>query len=154
MQASTLISLRANAVLIALCVAASDAAWLAICGCSGHPHALESPMVRIAILSSAAFVLIAVRRLAKLAFDAARATRRIARLLGTARYRATLLARLARAASCRIASGAIALQRRAVVRARRRVMQSATRSGVTSDFARSLLTRPRAGSFSWWRRLR
>jgi hypothetical protein len=78
MQASILISLRANAVLIALCVAASDAAWLAICGCSGHANALESPMVRAAILVSAAFVLIAVRRVAKLAFDAARASRRIA----------------------------------------------------------------------------
>jgi hypothetical protein len=78
MQASTLISLRANAVLIALCVAASDAAWLAICGCSGHPHALESPLVRMAIVASAAAIVIAMRRLARLAFDAARATRQIA----------------------------------------------------------------------------
>jgi hypothetical protein len=78
MQASTLISLRANAVLIALCVAASDAAWLAICGCSGHPHALESPLVRLATIASAAAIVIAMRRRARLAFDAARATRRIA----------------------------------------------------------------------------
>ncbi len=77
MQASTLVSLRANAVLIALCVAASDAAWLAICGCSGHPNALESPMVCLAIIASAALVLLAVQRLAKLAFDVARLSRRI-----------------------------------------------------------------------------
>jgi hypothetical protein len=78
MRASTVMSLRANAVLIALCVAVSDAAWLAICGCSGHPQALASPVVRLATLASAAAIVIAVRRLARVAFDAARTARRIA----------------------------------------------------------------------------
>jgi hypothetical protein len=78
MQASTLVSLRANAVLIALCVAASDAAWLAICGCAGNPNAIQAPLTRMATLLSAAFIVIAVRRIAKLSFDAARASRRIA----------------------------------------------------------------------------
>ncbi|SAK68552.1 hypothetical protein AWB77_02750 [Caballeronia fortuita] len=78
MRASTLVSLRANAVLIALCVAASDAAWFTVCGCSGHVHALESTAVRFATLASAAGIVIVVRRIAKLAFDAATSARRIA----------------------------------------------------------------------------
>jgi hypothetical protein len=78
MLAPVLVSLRANAVLIALCVGASDAAWLAACGCTGHPQALEAPLVRVAILASAAAFVLIVRRLARLAFDAARASRRIA----------------------------------------------------------------------------
>ena len=78
MRASTLVSLRAHAVLIALCIAASDAAWLAVCGCSGHVQALESPAVRIAALASAAAIVILVRHIARLAFDAARTSRRIA----------------------------------------------------------------------------
>ncbi|WP_244816695.1 hypothetical protein [Caballeronia sp. Lep1P3] len=68
MQASTLVSLRAHAVLIALCVAASDAAWLLVCGCSGHVHALQSLAVRMATLASAAGIAIFVRRIAKRAF--------------------------------------------------------------------------------------
>jgi hypothetical protein len=75
MQASTLSSLRAHVVLIALCVAASDAAWLAICGCAGHPNALEYPATRLATLVSAAVIVIAVRRIARISFDAARASR-------------------------------------------------------------------------------
>ena len=71
MQATTLVSLRAHAVLIALCVAASDAAWLAVCGCSGHLYALQSLALRIATLVSAAGAMLVVRRIAKLAFDAA-----------------------------------------------------------------------------------
>ena len=71
MQAITLVSLRAHAVLIALCVAASDAAWLAACGCSGHPCALQSVALRMATLVSAAGVMLVVRRIAKLAFEAA-----------------------------------------------------------------------------------
>lgn len=78
MRASTLVSLRAHAVLIASCIAASDAAWLAVCGCCGHVQALESPAVRVAALASAAVIVFLVRRIAKLAFDAARASRRIA----------------------------------------------------------------------------
>ncbi|VXC88483.1 conserved hypothetical protein [Burkholderia sp. 8Y] len=71
MQATTLVSLRAHAMLIALCVAASDAAWLAVCGCSGHLYALQSIALRMATLVSAAGVMLVVRRIAKLAFDAA-----------------------------------------------------------------------------------
>jgi hypothetical protein len=78
MQPSTLVALRAHAVLFALCVSASDAAWLMACGCAGHPHALEAPLVRLAILLCAAVCVGVVRRLARLAFDAARASRRIA----------------------------------------------------------------------------
>jgi hypothetical protein len=78
MQPSTLVSLRAHAVLFALCVSASDAAWLMACGCAGHPHALEAPLVRLAILLCATVSAGVVRRLARLAFDAARASRRIA----------------------------------------------------------------------------
>jgi hypothetical protein len=78
MRASTVVSLRANAVLIALCVAASDAAWLAVCGCTGHVHALETTTMRLATLGSAAGIVFIVRRIAKLEFDAARAARRIA----------------------------------------------------------------------------
>ncbi|WP_321799481.1 hypothetical protein [Caballeronia sp. J97] len=78
MRASTLVSLRANTVLIALCIAASDAAWLTVCGCTGHVHALETTTVRLATLASAAGIVLVVRRVAKLAFDAARAARRIA----------------------------------------------------------------------------
>lgn len=78
MQSSTLVCLRANAVLIALCIAASDAAWLTVCGCAGHVNALESTAVRLATLASAAGIVLVVRHVAKLAFDAARAARRIA----------------------------------------------------------------------------
>jgi hypothetical protein len=78
MQASTLVSLRANAVLMALCVAVSDAAWLAVCGCAGNPNAIQSPFARLATLVSAAFIAIAVRRIARIAFDTARTSRRIA----------------------------------------------------------------------------
>jgi hypothetical protein len=78
MRATTLVCLRAHAVLIAFCVAASDAAWLAVCGCSGHVQALESTAVRVAAFASAAACVILVRHFAKLAFDAARASRRIA----------------------------------------------------------------------------
>jgi hypothetical protein len=78
MRASTLVSLRANAVLIALCVAASDAAWLTVCGCAGHAQALDSTAIRLATLLSAAGIVLAVRRIARLAFDAARTARRIA----------------------------------------------------------------------------
>jgi len=53
MRSSTLVSLRANTVLIALCIAASDAAWLTVCGCTGHVHALENTAVRLATLASA-----------------------------------------------------------------------------------------------------
>ncbi|WP_250515738.1 hypothetical protein [Caballeronia sp. INDeC2] len=77
MRSSTLVSLRANAVLIAWCVAASDAAWLTVCGCTGHAHALESITVRLATLVSAAGIVLVVRRIAKLAFDAARMKHRI-----------------------------------------------------------------------------
>ena len=77
MRASTVVSLRAHGVLIALCVAASDVAWLAVCGCSGHVHALESTTVRLATLVCAAGIALVVQRNAKLAFDAARAARRI-----------------------------------------------------------------------------
>jgi len=70
MHASTLVSLRAHAVLIALCVAVSDAAWLVVCGCSGHVHALQSLAVRMATLVCAGAVAVIVRRIAKLAFDA------------------------------------------------------------------------------------
>jgi hypothetical protein len=69
---------RANAVLIAMCVAVSDAAWFTVCGCSGHVQALESTAIRLATLVSAAGIVIVVRRIAKLAFDAARTSRRIA----------------------------------------------------------------------------
>ncbi|SAK79995.1 hypothetical protein AWB76_05379 [Caballeronia temeraria] len=78
MRASTLVSLRTNAVLIALCVAASDAAWFTVCGCAGHIHAIESITVRLATLASAAGIVLIVRRIAKLEFDAARAASRIA----------------------------------------------------------------------------
>jgi hypothetical protein len=71
MRSSTLVSLRANAVLIALCVAASDAAWLTVCGCTGHVYALEHTAVRLATIVSALGIVIVVRRIAKLAFDAA-----------------------------------------------------------------------------------
>ncbi|BCQ26089.1 hypothetical protein NK8_42730 [Caballeronia sp. NK8] len=77
MRSSTLVCLRANAVLIALCIAASDAAWLTVCGCSGHVHALESTAVRLATLVSAMGIVLVVRRIAKLAFDAARMAHRI-----------------------------------------------------------------------------
>ncbi|SAK89702.1 hypothetical protein [Caballeronia ptereochthonis] len=78
MRASVLVSLRAHVVLIASCVATSDAAWLTACGCAGHAQALESTAVRAATLVSAAAIALIVRRTAKLAFDAARASRRIA----------------------------------------------------------------------------
>jgi hypothetical protein len=78
MRTFTLVALRAHAALIALCVSASDAAWLMACGCTGHAHALEAPLVRAAILLCAAMIAGIVRHLARLAFDAARASRRIA----------------------------------------------------------------------------
>ncbi|SAL61544.1 hypothetical protein AWB74_03120 [Caballeronia arvi] len=78
MRPSTLVCLRANAVLIALCVAASDAAWLAVCGCAGHVQALQTTAIRLATLTSAAGIVLVVRRLARLAFDTARSARRIA----------------------------------------------------------------------------
>ncbi|SAK56027.1 hypothetical protein AWB82_02178 [Caballeronia glebae] len=78
MRASTLVSLRANAVLIALCVAASDAAGLAVCAFTGHVNAFESTTARVAALASAAGIVFVVRRVAKAEFDAARAARRIA----------------------------------------------------------------------------
>ncbi|WP_144063411.1 hypothetical protein [Caballeronia insecticola] len=77
MRASTLVSLRAHVVLIAACVATSDAAWLAVCGCAGHAEALQSTTIRAATLASAAAVVFLVRRIAALAFDAARASRHI-----------------------------------------------------------------------------
>ncbi|BAN24690.1 putative uncharacterized protein [Caballeronia insecticola] len=64
-------------VLIAACVATSDAAWLAVCGCAGHAEALQSTTIRAATLASAAAVVFLVRRIAALAFDAARASRHI-----------------------------------------------------------------------------
>jgi len=78
MRSSTLASLRANAVLIAWCIAASDAAWLTVCGCAGHVNALGSTAVRLATLASAAGIVLVVRRIARLAFDADRSARRIA----------------------------------------------------------------------------
>ncbi|SPB16276.1 hypothetical protein NOV72_03476 [Caballeronia novacaledonica] len=78
MRSSTLVALRANTVLIALCIAVSDAAWLTVCGCSGHVHALEHTAMRVATLASALGIVIVVRRIAKLAFDAARTAHRIA----------------------------------------------------------------------------
>jgi hypothetical protein len=78
MRSSTLVSLRANTVLIALCIAASDAAWLTVCGCTGHVHALENTAVRLATLASAVGIVLVVRHIAKLAFDAARTAHRIA----------------------------------------------------------------------------
>ncbi|SAK72878.1 hypothetical protein AWB75_03928 [Caballeronia catudaia] len=78
MRPSTLVCLRANAVLIALCVAASDAAWLTVCGCAGHVQALQSTAIRLATLTSAAGIVLVVRHFAKLAFDAAHTARRIA----------------------------------------------------------------------------
>lgn len=78
MRASTFVSLRAHVVLIASCVAASEAAWLAACGCAGHVQALQSLAVRGAMLASAAVIALCVRHIARLAFDAARASRRIA----------------------------------------------------------------------------
>ncbi|SAK68761.1 hypothetical protein AWB79_03604 [Caballeronia hypogeia] len=77
MRASTLVSLRAHAVLIALCVAASDAAWLAVCGCTGHVNAIQSNLVRAATLASAVAIVLVVRRAAKLAFAEAHSARRI-----------------------------------------------------------------------------
>ena len=78
MRASTLVSLRANAVLVALCIAASDGGWLLACGCAGHVQAIGSMTIRVATLVSAAIIVLVVRRLAKLAFDAARAARYVA----------------------------------------------------------------------------
>jgi hypothetical protein len=77
MRASTLVSLRAHAVLMASCVAASDAAWLGLCGCAGHVQALQSMSVRIATLASAVVIVLIVRHSAKLAFEAARMTRNL-----------------------------------------------------------------------------
>ncbi|KMZ13903.1 hypothetical protein BHUM_02192 [Candidatus Burkholderia humilis] len=78
MQPSTLVALHAHAVLFALWVSASDATWLMVCGCAGHPHTLDAPLVRMAVLFCAAMFAGIVRHLARLAFDAARASRRIA----------------------------------------------------------------------------
>ncbi|BAO90328.1 hypothetical protein [Caballeronia cordobensis] len=83
MQASTVISVRANAVLIALCIAVSDAACLAMCVCSGRLPAFESTAVRMTTLASAAVIVLCVRRLAKRAFESARDSHRMYWMDGT-----------------------------------------------------------------------